>query len=379
MTYYFNKTTKIIDDNVNNEYECSQTNDTKINYRYYKGELNKTASEILQPIEDKQIYYCVKQLHIFKFAIHSDIKANKYDKIQIILCDVIINNTENNNIYMLLSPILEDEDIKYVEIIEPKINSVKYPYKNGNIIQILNNLPYNNILYVKDMNIVFVFAKTINNDYVCINVSDNNFEIIIAKTFNVFTHKIKTLINFDKALYIIFESKHIIQKIIHNVYYLPNINIEVYTSIKKGLSYLYNTKEIISTELINVDNKKLEDEKKITDAFNKYNHTNGIQEETTNIFESFKKIISTNNNSVIYIYTHPDKYVVFVNKNTKYICIQKTDIFIANNLDELLYSLQLQSPNIKIIINYVIFTKIQEGGYCNYLINKQNWIKICQI
>lgn len=159
MTYYFNNTTKIIDDNVNNEYKCSQTNDTKGDYKYYKGELNKTASEIFQPIQDKQIYYCDKQLHIFKFAIHSDIKANKYDKIQIILCDAIINNTENNNIYMLLSPILEDEDIKYVEIVEPEINSVKYPYKNGDIMQLINNIPYKNILYVKNMNKVFVFAK----------------------------------------------------------------------------------------------------------------------------------------------------------------------------------------------------------------------------
>ena len=46
MTYYFNNTTKIIDDNVNNEYKCSQTNDTKGDYKYYKGKLNNRASDL---------------------------------------------------------------------------------------------------------------------------------------------------------------------------------------------------------------------------------------------------------------------------------------------------------------------------------------------
>lgn len=378
MTYYFNNTTKIIDDNVNNEYKCSQTNDTKGDYKYYKGKLNKTASEIFQPIQDKPIYYCDKQLHIFKFAIHSDIKADKYDKIQIILCDAIINNTENKNIDTLISPILVDEDIKYVDVIKPKINSVKYPYKTGNIIQILNILPYNNILYVKDMNNVFVFAKTINNDYVCINVSDNNFEIIIAKTFNVFTHKIKTLINFDKALYIIFESKHIIQKIILNNDTEPNISRRAYTNIKKGLSYLYDTKEIIVKNLLYADKNNLSAIGYIT-TFREYVHIHNENIKINNVNNSFKQIISNNNNSVIFIYRVPNRFAVFVNKNSKYIFINDNHIFIANNLDTLLSVAYPNKSIAEIYINYIIFKKKQKGGDCNYLINKQNWIKICQI
>lgn len=378
MTYYFNNTTKIIDDNVNNEYKCSQTNDIKGNYKYYKGELNKRALEIFQPIQDKPIYYCDKQLHIFKFAIHSDIKANKYDKIQIILCDAIINNTENNNIYMLLSPILEDEDIKYVEIIEPKINSVKYPYKNGDIMQLVENIPYKNILYVKNINKVFVFAKTINNDYICINVSDNNFEIILAKTIIVLINRINILINSNIATYIIFESNHIIQEIKLNNDTEPNISRRAYTSIKKGLSYLYDTKEIIVKNLLYADTNNLSANGYIT-AFHEYDHIHNVNIKINNVNNSFKQIISDNNNSVIFIYRVPNRFVVFVNKNSKYIFINDNHIFIANNLDTLLSVAYPNKSIAEIYINYIIFKKKQKGGNSNYLINKQNWIKICQI